>query len=95
VCVCILALIIRHAKRMLRITLPSVACEALLHFPTDFTNGTTFGIKTFILHKMCVFSLPIFSETFLIETRIQRDIAKIFIHLHLMYSLLMTDFNEY
>jgi len=44
---------------------------------------------------MCVFPLPVFSETFLILTRIQRDIAKMYTRLHVKYSLLMADFNEY
>jgi hypothetical protein len=95
VCVCILALVIRHEKRMRRIILPSVACEVLLHFPTDFINGTTFRIKNIMLHKMCVFPQPVFSETFFILTRIQRDVAKMYIRLHVKYSLLMADFNEY
>jgi hypothetical protein len=54
VCVRILALVIRYAKRMRHIVLPSVACEAVLYFPTDFINVTTFGIKKGILHKMQV-----------------------------------------
>jgi hypothetical protein len=41
------ALIIRHATRMRRITLPSVACLALPHFSTLFHNGTIFGEKYF------------------------------------------------
>jgi hypothetical protein len=82
-CVRILALVIRHAKRMRHIMLPSMACEALLYFPTDFINGTTFGIKKLILQKICVFPLPVFSETFLILRRIQKGIAKMYIRLHI------------
>ena len=90
----ILALVIRHAERMRRVILPSVTCEPLLCFPTAYMNGTTSGIKKFILRKMRVFPLPMFSESFLILRRIQRDIAKTFIRLQVKYALLMSDFIE-
>ena len=34
VCVCIFALVVRYAKRIRRVILPSVACPALQYFST-------------------------------------------------------------
>jgi hypothetical protein len=53
-------LIIQHAMRMCSIILSSVACLALPYFPHYLINGTIFGKKKVIEHKMCVL---IFSTT--------------------------------
>jgi hypothetical protein len=54
------ALVIQHAKRMLRIILPSVACLALQYFSTSHKRHD-FQKKKVTQHKMCVL---IFSKTF-------------------------------
>jgi hypothetical protein len=48
------ALRIQHAIRMRRITVSTVACQALQYFSTYLTNGTIFGEKKVIQHKMRV-----------------------------------------
>ena len=71
-----LALVIQHAKHILRIALSSVACLALPHFSMlphkrqDFRKK-----KKILLNIKCVFcsSLQILSKIFLMLTRIQRD----------------------
>jgi hypothetical protein len=72
--VCILALLIRHATRMRRIMLPSVACLALPYIPTLSHKRQDFRKKV-IGHKMCV---SIFSTKFVRNTshsKKKRDIT--------------------
>jgi hypothetical protein len=47
VSVCVLALVIRHAKRMRRIVLSPVACLAVPVFPNYLINGTIFEKKSY------------------------------------------------
>jgi hypothetical protein len=70
------ALVIQHAMRMRRITLPSVACPALPYFST-LSHKQHDVSKKVIEQKMCVLILSItLSETFLILRRTERDMIK-------------------
>jgi hypothetical protein len=74
-CVRIVALVIRHAKRMRRVVLSSVACQALQYFVHYLTDGTIFG-KGLLNVKMCVLIFyTILPETCLILRRTERDIV--------------------
>jgi hypothetical protein len=93
-CVCILAVVVRHAKRMRRIILSSVACLAVPYFSTLSHKRHDFR-KNIIGHKMCIliFSATLF-ETFHILRRIERDID---INVHrssCKVPLLLSDFNQ-
>ena len=67
------ALVIQHAERMLRFILPPVACLALPYFST-LSHKRHGDCKTSLLgHQMCVFSLQLLSEIFLVLTITQRD----------------------
>jgi hypothetical protein len=69
------AFVIRHAKRMRRIILPSVACLVVPYFSTLSHKWHDFRGGKIIEHKMCVFIFSTtLSEIFLILRRIQRDI---------------------
>jgi ribosomal protein L36 len=94
-CVCILALLNRHAKRLHRITLPFVVCLALpysSHY-THTIHGTIHGRE--LLNKfMLPFYLQILCEKFLIIRRNGRDFI---INVHkpsCKYSLFFGNFNE-
>ena len=54
------ALVMQHAKRMRRITVPSVVCPVLPHFSKLSHKRQDFREEKVIEHKMCVF---IFSAT--------------------------------
>jgi hypothetical protein len=70
------ALGIQHAMHMHSIILPYVACLALQYFST-------------LSHKLhdFLFSLQVMSETFIILRRIERDMIKDYIGLHVKYLL--------
>ena len=75
--VCILDLVIQHAKRMRRI-MSSAACPPLQYFPTlshkrhDFRGGGE--KKSFNIKCVSLSSLQLLYETFLILRRTERDI---------------------
>jgi hypothetical protein len=57
--------------------------------PRYLTNDTICG-KIIIEHKICFdFSLQVLSETFLIFRRIERDMIKMCVGLHVKYPLLL------
>ena len=76
-CLCILAVVIRHANSILSASyyLSHVTCLALLYFFTLSKNVANFGGKKKLLNIKHVFwfSLQLFSDTFLIVRIIQRD----------------------
>ena len=74
-CICILALFIRLAKRMRRVILSSVACLTLRYFLHYLINGMIFEKKKLLNKKSMFFSLQVLSETFLILRTIRRDIV--------------------
>jgi hypothetical protein len=89
------ALVMQHAKRMRCIILSSVACLVLPYFSTLSYKRQDFREKK-LLNVKCVFWFPVqlLSETFLILSRIQRDII-INVHMSLCkVPLLLSDFNE-
>jgi hypothetical protein len=61
-------------------------------FPLYLTNGMIFDKKN-IEYEVCVFSLQIFNETFLIIRQVPRYITIIYIGFHVKYPLLLSDFN--
>ena len=73
-CECLsVALVIQRQKRMLRIILSSVAPLASPHFSTLFHKQCNFGKEFLNINRVFRFSIQIWSETFLILRRIQRD----------------------
>jgi hypothetical protein len=68
------ALVIKHAKRMSCIILSSVASLALLYFST-LSHKQHDCRKKVTEYKICVFSLELLSEKFLILRKFQRDIV--------------------
>jgi hypothetical protein len=87
-------LVIQHLTRMRRIILSSVACLFLNIFPHYLINITIIG-KKITEHNMCVliFSTTL-SDTFLIIRRTERDNITMYIGLHVMYPLSLSDVNE-
>jgi hypothetical protein len=77
-------------------TLPSVACPALNYFPLYVINGTTFEKKKKLLIIKCVFlfSPQGLSEILLILRRIDGDMMKMYVVLHVKHPLFLSDFNE-
>jgi hypothetical protein len=75
VCVCVLALVIRHEKLVRHVILSCVACLALSIFPRHLMNYTIFRKKK-LLNIKCVFwfSLQLLSETFLVLRKTHLDI---------------------
>jgi hypothetical protein len=73
-CICILALVIQHAKRMRRIILLSVACLTTIFFPHYLITAQFSGKKVTNAKCVVLFSLQSFSEPFRILRRIQRYI---------------------
>jgi hypothetical protein len=72
--------------------LSSVACPALRYFSTLSHKGSIFEQK-FIENEMCVFSFStVWPEIFLLLRRIKRDTIKMYIGLHLKYSLFLSYF---
>ena len=70
---------------------------ALLYnsFPPYLLNGTVFEKKIYWTQKVCFdFLYNFFSETFLILRRNERDVMKIYVGLHIEYSLFLFDLNE-
>jgi hypothetical protein len=92
-CVRLLAVVIRHANRIISgtVVLSSVACPFPL-FPHYLINGKIFGKKV-REQKMCVLIFCIhLSDTLLILRRIQRDtIIKLHSCLHVKYLLCLSD----
>jgi len=69
------AFIIKHAKRMHLIVLPSVACTTLECFSTLHHKQNEFRGKKVNEHAILfLFSLEVLSETFLTLRRSERDI---------------------
>jgi len=62
-------------------------------FPRYLINGTIFEKRYIIERKMCVF-VQHCSESFLNPRRIERDIIKMYIDLHVKYPLFLSDLNE-
>ena len=59
----------------------------------DLINGTIFGNKV-TEHKMCLFSLQILFETFLIRRRIKQDTVINVKSLHVRHLLFLSDFSD-
>jgi hypothetical protein len=87
-------LVIRHAKRMRRITMSDVASPPLSHYSTLSHKRQAFRRKV-IEYKMCVFrfSLQLLSETFHSKKWAKYD-QKFILVPHGTYRLLFLDYNE-
>jgi len=75
-CLCILAVVIRHANRILPASyhLSPVTCLALPYFPHYVKKSRFSGKKKLLnIKRVYWFSLKLSSETFLIVRLIQRD----------------------
>jgi hypothetical protein len=96
VCFCILASVIRHGYRMLRIILLSVVCVSVPHFSSTLSHKRKiFSEKKNTEHKTCVllFSTTL-SETFLILRRIQIHIVVNVVGVHATYPLLLSELSQ-
>ena len=93
--VCVfLALGIQNAMRMRRIVIWGLP-PLYKNFPHYLINGKILD-KGKLLNTKCVFwfSLQLWSETFFILRRDERDMIKnIYIGHHVKYSILLSDFN--
>jgi hypothetical protein len=90
-------LVIQHATHMRCIILPSVVCPALPDFSTlSHKWHDVREIQKKLLNTTCMFwfSLQLLSETFLILRRIVRALSQMYIGLHVMYLLFLSDFNQ-
>jgi hypothetical protein len=76
--------------------LSSVASAAVLCFPNYLINGTIFGGKKVIGHKMrvLIFSATICSEVFLILRTVQGDVVRNVLRSSCKCLLFLYDFNE-
>jgi len=91
VCVCV-ALEIEHEVRIRNLS--TAASPTLQYFSNYLINGMIFEKKRVIEHKMCVLNLStMLSEIFLIIRRVDRDIIKLHIDLHIKYPLFFFSFN--
>jgi hypothetical protein len=82
----LVALGIQYATRMRRIVI-CVLHRSRVYFH-NISQTAGFSKKKVTEHKMCFgFSLQLLSETILILRRIQRDMIKIYIVLHVRYPL--------
>jgi hypothetical protein len=92
-CVCV-TLVVKHAKHIRHIILLSVTCLALPRLPTLSHKWHDFWEMSLNTKCVSLISLQLLSEIFLTLSTIQRDITKIYIHLHVNYLLLLSDFNQ-
>jgi hypothetical protein len=68
--------IIRHAENMCRIILSSVACLGLPHYSALSKNGMIFGGGGVIEHKIYLFFLSDFNETWISSTDFRKALNK-------------------
>jgi len=85
-----IALVMQHVKHIHHIMLSHVACMALPYSSTLSHKEHDFW-KNITKYIMCVFSLQLLSETFLILRRMQQDIIII---VHEKYLLFLSDINQ-
>jgi hypothetical protein len=91
--VCILALVIRHAKRMHCVILTPVACLALPHISTLYHEQHHFGWGELNIKCVFWFSLQFLPETFLI-LRTEQDIIKYINWSSCKVPVILVNFNE-
>jgi hypothetical protein len=83
----------QHAMRMRHIVIWSARLYRI--FPNFLINGTILEKKKFLNTKYVFwFSLQVFSETFLILRRNERDMIKMYVGLRVKHSLFFSDFNQ-
>ena len=96
------ALAIQHAKIMRRITLLSVACSALQYFSTLRHNRHHSRKTLSNIKRVFLFSLRLLPETFLIPSRIYRDIINVHrssckvhkMHMTVKHAYLFTNYTH-
>jgi hypothetical protein len=95
-CVCVLVtLVIQHVTRTRHIVICNLSRSTIIFHVVSYTIGSS-KEKKITEHTTCfLFSMQLLFETLLIIRRNERNItANVYIGLHVMYPLFVSDFNK-
>jgi len=93
VCVCVCSLMYRECNGHAPFFHP-LSAQLYNIFQIFLTSGMVFGRKKMFKGNCVSIFLQFLSETFLILRRIERHFIKMYICLHVKYTLFLTDINE-